>query len=74
MTVKEKEALSLIDRFLFVIDENLESGNWERTNAAKACAIIAVDLLIEEQNMWQNGQVEPVKYWQEFKKQIELLK
>ena len=40
---------------------------------AKQCALIAVDELIKEQTMWQNGEVTPVFYWIEVKKEIKLL-
>jgi hypothetical protein len=43
---------------------------WER---AKQCALIAVDELIIEQTMWQNGEVNPILYWQEVKTEIEKL-
>ena len=39
----------------------------------KQCALIAVDELIKEQTMWQNGEVNPILYWQEVKKEIKLL-
>lgn len=41
--------------------------------SAKQCALIAVDYLIKEQDMWQNGEPEPVLYWQEVKQEIEKL-
>ena len=40
---------------------------------ARICALIAVDELIDEQTSWQNGQVNPVLYWQEVKQEIEKL-
>ena len=40
---------------------------------AKWCALIAVNELIDEQTAWQNGQVNPVLYWQEVKQEIEKL-
>jgi hypothetical protein len=40
---------------------------------AKKCALIAVDYLIKEQTMWQNGEVNPILYWQEVKQEIEKL-
>lgn len=40
---------------------------WEQS---KQCALIAVDELIKEQTMWQNGEVNPVLYWQEVKQEI----
>jgi len=40
---------------------------------SKQCALIAVEELIKEQTMWQNGQENPVLYWQEVKQEIENL-
>lgn len=37
---------------------------------AKNCAVYLVDELIKEQTMWQNGEVNPVLYWQEVKQEI----
>lgn len=42
-------------------------------NMAKQCALIALDELIKEQTMWQNGEVNPVLYWQQVKIEIEKL-
>ncbi len=41
--------------------------------SAKQCAIVCVEELIKEQTMWQNGQTEPVLYWQDVKTEIEKL-
>lgn len=38
---------------------------------SKAIAIKCVKLLMKEEEMWQNGEVNPVKYWKEVKKEIE---
>ena len=40
---------------------------------AKLCALIAVDYLIDEQTMWQNGEPNPVLYWEEVKQELEKL-
>lgn len=40
---------------------------------AKQCAKIAVEELIKEQTMWQNGDVNPVLFWQDVLKEIDLL-
>lgn len=37
---------------------------------AKQCAIIAVEELIKEEEMFQNGELNPTKYWQEVKEEI----
>jgi len=42
-------------------------------NQLKQCALIAVDELIDEQTVWQNGQVNPVLYWQQVRTEIEKL-
>ena len=39
---------------------------------AKQCALIAVDEILNC-HIWKFNSVEPYKYWQEVKKQIELL-
>ena len=59
MTPKEK-ARELVDKMSF------ETHKYN----AKHCALIAVDELIDEQTSWQNGQVNPILYWQEVKKEI----
>jgi hypothetical protein len=40
---------------------------------AKESALIAVDELIKEQTMWQNGEPNPILYWQEVKNEINKL-
>ena len=35
-------------------------------------ALVAVEYLIEEQEMWQNGEAEPVLFWQKVKKELKL--
>jgi hypothetical protein len=42
-------------------------------NIAKQSALICVEELIKEQTMWQNGEVNPVLYWQEVKNEIKKL-
>lgn len=64
-TAKE-EAEELVAKFSAV-------GLQQRSEGV-ACALIAVDYLIAEQTMWQNGEPEPVLYWQEIKQELEKLK
>jgi hypothetical protein len=67
MTSKEK-AKELFDSYWYCL---LQSNIENRHYWAQQCALIAVDELIDEQTSWQNGQVNPVLYWQEVKKEIE---
>jgi len=79
MTPKEK-AIELADKFYQTtpneswinqpIGLKKEYKAWEQS---KQCALIAVDELIKEQTMWQNGEVNPVLYWQEVKQEINLI-
>lgn len=39
-------------------------------NYAKDCALIACRHLIKEQNMWQNGEVNPNQFWQKVEKYL----
>jgi len=67
MTAEEK-ADELTYKFMKFLASNY---NWYDKTLSKQCAIIAIDELIKEQTMWQNGEVDPVLYWQEVKKEIE---
>lgn len=69
MNAKEK-AKQLVSNYRneLVDNEFINSGY-----AAKKCAIIAVDELIKEQTMWQNGETDPVLFWQSVKSEIEKL-
>jgi hypothetical protein len=69
MTPKEK-AEELVLKYL-KIDNNTKE--WFNTHLAKQCSLIAVDELIKEQTMWQNGEVNPVLYWQEVKNELNKL-
>ena len=70
MTPKEK-AKELVKKYKYYLDIELNnSGNKEQ---AKLYALIAVGELIDEQTSWQNGQVNPVLYWQEVKQEIKKL-
>jgi nitrogenase molybdenum-iron protein alpha/beta subunit len=69
MSPKEK-AEELILKFMRLQEPNY---NWFHSKLAKQCALISVDELIKEQTMWQNGEVNPVLYWQEVKQEIEKL-
>jgi hypothetical protein len=71
MSPKEK-ADELVEKYRNV-DVNQLEFCWVCPDGAKQCALIAVEELIDEQNSWQNGQVNPVLYWQEVKKEIEKL-
>ena len=66
MTPKEKSE-DLIIKYLTVSSKNNYNMSY---TIAKQCALIAVDELIDEQTSWQNGQVNPVLYWQEVKQEI----
>jgi hypothetical protein len=76
MTPKEK-AMELVDKFYQTtpneswinqpIGLKKEYKAWEQS---KNCALITVDELIKEQTMWQNGEANPVLYWQDVKNEI----
>lgn len=68
MTPKEK-AKELFDKMDMII--YTDQDNWR--DQCKQCALIAVDELIKEQTMWQNGEPNPVLYWQQVKQEIEKL-
>lgn len=53
-----------------LFDFTCNEGHTLPKEVAKKCALIAVDELIREQDMWQNGQTEPVKYWQRVREEI----
>lgn len=75
MTAEEKKAEELFEKFQDVAERHYEtsetwySGIKLRENKKK-CALIAVEYLIEEQTMWQNGQADPVLFWQDVKEAI----
>lgn len=66
MSPKEK-AEELFDKFYYIIPSFELPIDFI---VAKECALIAVDYLINEQTMWQNGEPYPVLYWQEVKQEI----
>ena len=77
MTAKEK-AQELYDKLYdkiedFDLQHETASLFKERKECTKYCAIIAVDELIKEQTMWQNGQTDPVLFWQQVKQEINSL-
>ena len=71
MDAKE-EALALCQKMAWVSvgDEKIHDGISLPFHIAKKCALIAVNVLIEEQTMWQNGQPDPVLYWQSVKEEL----
>jgi len=69
MTPKEK-ANELVMTYSKKSNNLKQRTDW---NYDKQCALIAVEELIKEQTMWQNGQVNPVLYWQEVKTEIEMI-
>jgi hypothetical protein len=76
MTPKNK-AKELVDKYL-CIDEiynvDLFCDECGMSNdAAKYCALIAVDELIIEKNKWENGSFYTSKYWDYVKQEIEKL-
>ena len=75
-TPKEK-AIELLDKYL-CIDETYnvdlfcdECGI--SNDAAKYCALIAIDELINQQEKYNNGSFYPSRYWNEVKQEIEKL-
>jgi hypothetical protein len=76
MTPKDK-AKELVDKYL-CIDEiynvDLFCDECGMSNdAAKYCALIAVDELIIEKNKWENGSFYTSKYWDYVKQEIKKL-
>jgi hypothetical protein len=71
MNAKEK-AKELVSKY-YNLESEGDKGGWMTLNDAKQCALIAVDELIKEQTMWQNGEINPKLYWQEVKQEIEKL-
>lgn len=77
--IPKLKAKELVDKFRkyvdtdFAGDKGFEYSKEAETHHAKQCALIAVDELIKEQTMWQNGELNPILYWQEVKQEIELL-
>ena len=76
MEAKEK-ALELVEKYKIIIADDVVDMKiiyGTLTNKlAKHCALIAVDELVKEQTMWQNGEPNPILYWQEVKKEINKL-
>jgi hypothetical protein len=70
---KKEQAEELVNKYMNLNKVKLSDYSVIYTPTAKQCALIAVDYLIKEQTMWQNGQVNPVLYWQEVKQEIEKL-
>jgi hypothetical protein len=67
MTPKEK-AKELVYKF----DDTMEFSTPQRF--AKKCALAALDLIVEQNNVWINQTAKGTNnYWQEVKKEIEKL-
>jgi hypothetical protein len=58
MKLRQK-AIELVSKFDDLLNPDSQTYN---CTEAKQCAIIAVDELIKEQTMWQNGQLNPVLF------------
>lgn len=71
MTPK-KQAEMLINKFNYA-DEAYYHECFNDSILGKICALVAVDELIKEQTMWQNGECNTVLYWQDVKNEIEKL-
>ena len=76
MTPKEK-AKELTERFLFPITQRFAEQNEiiskRYSNAAKECALICVDEIIEELKRYTDPDSLGVLYWNDVKKEIEKL-
>lgn len=71
MTAKEK-SIELVEKYLDTIIDR--TGTFILSKyCAKQCAKISVEELIKEQTMWQNGDPNPVLYWQDVLKEINKL-
>lgn len=70
----KKKARELVDKFTIYLGTDAVGEEYYASQLdAKRCALIAVDYLIAEQEIWQNGEPNPVLFWQEVKKEIEQL-
>ena len=67
MTPKEK-AIELFNKFNFDIRPFSELGYWDR-DAAKKCALIAVDEIIEVLELVEYSKVIALRYWYALVKQ-----
>ena len=65
MAPKEK-AKELVDKMLYCYQGHIDAYT------AKQCALIAVDEILKC-HMWKYNSIEPYKYWQEVKQEIEKL-
>ncbi|KQC33980.1 hypothetical protein AAU57_12050 [Nonlabens sp. YIK11] len=77
MTAKQK-AKELVEKFNYYNNCLCGTGKGcarceEGIEDMKVSALICVDEMIKEQEMWQNGSVDPVKYWQQVKQEIQKL-
>jgi len=70
MSSPKEKAKELIQKY-FDLFSNL--GYYASLSEGKKCALIAVEELIKEQTMWQNGDPNPVLFWQEVEKEIKEL-
>jgi len=74
---KEK-AKELVEKYICYVDvlhydseDNSYIHESQTTlSGAKKLALITVEELIKEQTMWQNGEINPILFWQEVKKEI----
>jgi hypothetical protein len=74
MTPKEK-AKELVDKYLCIeeiYNVDLFCDECGIDNAAKYCALIAVEEILKSNVVWYEGTI-PYKYWQQVKKEIEKL-
>lgn len=81
MTPKEK-AKELVTKYSFIEydqNEGLKLANPTLTEAVKQCALIAVDELMKEADVWKKcimentGHVEYSNFWQQVKEEINKL-
>ena len=70
MTPKEK-AIELVINMFNQISDGVSYRNIDESYAAKLCALIAVDELIQFGN--ESGIREPMMYWNEVKSELEKL-
>jgi NADH:ubiquinone oxidoreductase subunit E len=75
MTPKEK-AEELVDRYMNIRNVKLSDYSIIYLPTAKQCALIAVDEILSDYKnylMHENTEYKGLMYWQEVKKEIELL-
>lgn len=74
---RDKQMLEMAHLEADVIYDKFQAYYWHEVDgwmpddeATMKVCLKVVDLLISEQTMWQNGETDPVLYWQEVKSEL----